>query len=246
MTQAQARQRLLDYVYCEMSPGDCVAFEAIAGQDPELQAELDDVAFVRRAVSGLLEARELPAKARRRILAAAHRATWQRAWARRCGAVRASLLTPAFLGTAAVVVAVGLAVPWILEEGRVQPGATTDTESQTGLPASGGQATPREITGAPPPVARPRELVEPRPVDGTRLLFDARNAHVAGRNPEALALCKRALATEPSGDLLADLLAEAAEIAHELSLNAEADAYLARLERLPGGAQRAARIRGRP
>jgi hypothetical protein len=246
MTQAQARQRLLDYVYGEMTPGDCVAFEGFAREDPELQAELDDVAFVRRAIAGLLEARELPATARRRILAAAHRATWQRAWARWWVAVRASLLTPAFLGTAAVVVAVGLAVPWIREQGRVPLGAPTDTESQTGVPTPGGQATPREINGAPTPEPRPREFVEPRPVDAARLLSDARNARAAGRNTEALALCNRALAAEPSGDVLADVLAEAAEIARELSREVEADVYLDRLERLPGGAERAARIRGGP
>ena len=48
-----------------------------------------------------------------------------------------------------------------------------------------------------------------------------------------------------SGDLLADALAEAAEVAKELGRNAQADAFLSRLEKLPGGAERAAKIRAK-
>jgi hypothetical protein len=240
MTHPQARERLLDYVYGEMGSVDVVAFEAIARQDPALQAELDEVAFVRRAASGLRQGAALPATARRRILAVADRATVRRTRAQRWEAAWASFLSPAFLGTAAVVVAVGLAVPWIVQQGRVEPDA----------------ASPQAVLAPPPPpvesgpgkeggAAKPRVVTEPRPVDAALLLSDARTERAAGRNPEALDLCRRALAAEPTGDLLADVLAEAAEVAALVSRRAEADDYLDRLERLPGGAERAAKIRGR-
>ncbi len=240
MTHAQARERLLDYVYGEMAPGDVTAFEAIARQDPDVRAELDEVAFVRQAVSGVLGgSAELPAPARRRILAAARRATWRRAWARQWEAVRASLRSPALLQTAAIVVAVGLAVPWVLREGRMDPGIAADSQEPSGSSPPTPAAEPD--VGA----AKPRGIAEPRPVDAARLLSDARTARAAGRTAEALDNCRRALAAEPTGDVLADLLAEAAEVAARLSRRAESDGYLDRLERLPGGGERAARIRGR-
>jgi hypothetical protein len=82
----------------------------------------------------------------------------------------------------------------------------------------------------------------PDPAD---LLAEARAARGQGRLADALSLCRRALAPGPTGGLLFDLLAEAAELALSLSRDDEARGYLDRLERLPGGADRARAIRDR-
>lgn len=81
--------------------------------------------------------------------------------------------------------------------------------------------------------------------DPAGLLAEARSARARGRPADALSLCRQALALAPTGGLLVDLLAEAAELALFLSRDDEARGYLDRLERLPGGAERARAIRDR-
>lgn len=456
MTREQARERLLDFADGEMSPEDADAFEALLRDDPELRAELDDVAFVRRAVAEL-PARDLPASARRHILAEAAEVAGRRAWALRWERMQAFFLSPAFAGAAVVVVAAVVGIQVLIQNGpadlwtpverreaaapvsgdqevsrvavptgaaRVEPGfpeqdlaaletagAVADGEeapvvatSEFGERAAGGQpeagaaAAPTDTTkhavvadlepapahsdattragsrakrtvvaaadrrrrqeepssregatratnewgeagpgllggagegasaaaapggragvmsgaGGPAqarasgakqerPFATPPSAwrsdgaestavadadaarAEPMPaarakamgsregaveasaeaeatataqrvqaassddspaIDPAALLARARQARQAGRLADALALYRSTLKAGPTGGLLADVLAEAAEVALGLSRSAEADRYLERLERLPGGAERAATIRG--
>jgi tetratricopeptide (TPR) repeat protein len=93
---------------------------------------------------------------------------------------------------------------------------------------------------APPAMAKVARNVR---ADAAGLLKEARDERAAGRLPDALALCRAALAAGPSDNLLADILAEAAQLALAISRHDEAEGYLTRLERLPGGADRAGKIR---
>ncbi len=352
MTRQQASERLLDYAYDEMSPSESVAFEALLREDLELQAELDDVVFVRR-IAAEVPTRELPESVRRRVLDNADLVAGRRVWARRWERVQAFILTPAFAGAAAVVVVAVVGFQVLVENGpadlvtsarqeqvTVEPvpeasltptqasaqaasvgeaptgeasaaGASaaapsrvaraesaTDTRKKTvraqpsskakrstvarkdgrfgKQEAAGGQAfdavtndldrvrggavSPRAVDSgagaaaqstpvladalAVREVGKARSLHAPAETGAAQWLAEARRARGAGHLTDALSLCRRALATGPSGGLLADVLAEAAGIAQALSYPAEADGYLDHLERLPGGAERAAAIRG--
>jgi hypothetical protein len=99
--------------------------------------------------------------------------------------------------------------------------------------------------GPAPKVTASSPAADGAPTEGADRVAEARDQRADGRLPEALAAYRRALAAGLSGDLLIDALAEAAEVAQALGRAAEADGYLARLERLPGGSARAATIRAK-
>ncbi len=88
--------------------------------------------------------------------------------------------------------------------------------------------------------AMPDEMEEPEADD---LLEMARGQRQAGRFAQALHLYRAALKLNPQGAVLFDLLAEAAEVSIKLDKVKEAENYLKRLEKLPGGKPRADGIR---
>ncbi len=88
--------------------------------------------------------------------------------------------------------------------------------------------------------AMPDEMEEPEADD---LLEMARGQRQAGRFAQALQLYRAALKLNPQGAVLFDLLAEAAEVSIKLDKVKEAENYLKRLEKLPGGKPRADGIR---
>ena len=88
--------------------------------------------------------------------------------------------------------------------------------------------------------AMPDEMEEPEADD---LLEMARGQKQAGRFAQALHLYRAALKLNPQGAVLFDLLAEAAEVSIKLDKVKEAENYLKRLEKLPGGKPRADGIR---
>ena len=88
--------------------------------------------------------------------------------------------------------------------------------------------------------AMPDEMEEPEADD---LLEMARGQKQAGRFAQALHLYRAALKLNPQGAFLFDLLAEAAEVSIKLDKVKEAENYLKRLKKLPGGKPRADGIR---
>lgn len=145
MTREQARALVLDYVYGELSPGDASAFEAVLREDPELRAEVEAVAFVQRAASGL-ERPELPILVRGRLVAAARRESRRRAMARRWEALEKLFLSPVFLGATGIIAAVGVGIHLILTQGTEDPWARMDREQRTAV-----------LSSAEPPAASPAE-----------------------------------------------------------------------------------------
>ncbi len=154
--------------------------------------------------------------------------------------------------------AAGAAAPRAEVSGAVVSGAEAFEDAVPRAQASGG-AVPRGETSAgfasPPTRAASKaatalpdadaEAVRGATAGAPDLLDAARQARASGDLGGALALCRSALAARPSGRVLADVLAEAAEIALLLGRHAEAERHLERLERLPGGQDRAATIRDR-
>lgn len=118
MTSDEARGRVLDYAYGEMSPDEAARFEALLASDPALQAEVEAVRAVREAASGLA-AVPLPVDVRVRLLREAERYARKRAktvpvfWS----FLERFLLSPAFTGAMVVVVALGVGVHLLLETG---------------------------------------------------------------------------------------------------------------------------------
>lgn len=73
MTPEEARSRLLDYVYGEMSPQEATEFEGLIAIDPVLKAEVESFMEVRSVVSKA-HPMELPVEIREHIMRAARRA----------------------------------------------------------------------------------------------------------------------------------------------------------------------------
>jgi hypothetical protein len=118
MNRDEARDRILDYAYGEMSDKDRADFEAILAQDNELQREVASIGEIRDAVRGLPQV-PLPEDVRQRILDAAHeRVEASRQTARPIlEALRDFFLSPALLGTLAVLIAVGVGMDLVLDHG---------------------------------------------------------------------------------------------------------------------------------
>ncbi len=118
MTSDEARGRVLDFVYGEMSPDEAARFEALLASDEALRAEVEAVRAVREAAAGL-GAVPLPVDVRVRLLREAERTARKRAgtvpvfWS----LLERFLLSPAFTGAMVVVVAVGVGVHLLLEMG---------------------------------------------------------------------------------------------------------------------------------
>lgn len=406
MTRQQALDRLPDYAYDEMSAEDVEAFEILLREDPELRAALDEIRFVRGVVARV-PVPELPSAVRRSILDAAEGAALRQSWAARWERVQAFMRAPAFLGAAAVIVAAGVGIQVLIQDGPLQMRRVERSGAEVGAPApmgaapgelalediegtspvgtasvavdevgevatvgglasaqeapvaiveesdaasasagaiadggarradraravaagrtkatpspasvprrargqkgwledGGGVATGQAAPGdsrdfqtlaerspgpdrtagairpqaslsseaaeaavprgeassgfaAPPPTRAASKAATTAPdadaeVAGVSapgavdLLDAARQARASGDLGGALALCRRALAARPSGRVLGDVLAEAAEVALLLGRHEEAERHLERLERLPGGRDRAATIRDR-
>jgi hypothetical protein len=408
MTHDQARERVLEYAYGEMSPSEAAAFEACLREDPALQAELEAVTEVQQAASSLVRP-ELPPAARGRILQAARSESHRRMMARRWAALQDLFLSPVLLGASAVIAAVGVGLHLILTQGTDDSWTRADREARVaavspvepapaapppagepvtpfrqeaigdatgakmaevaaGRPAaaleargpgapvtagarladgagkaasraqapakpspvqafgnaqgrqmglggvgyggggagidslgsvakgiqgrSGGGATSGMVnaptdfgdgderkaapqdeeqairkdvatrdadtakkergrfaeaasSSAMPPAVASSPAPDAAPSDPAEFVAQARDLRAAGRLPEALVAYRRALAAGPSGALLSDVLAEAAEVAGALGRTTEAEGFLARLERLPGGPARAAKIRAK-
>lgn len=406
MTRQQALDRLPDYAYGEMSAEDVEAFEILLREDPELRAALDEIRFVRGVVARV-PVPELPSAVRRSILDAAEGAALRQSWAARWERVQAFMRAPAFLGAAAVIVAAGVGIQVLIQDGPLQMRRVERSGAEVGAPApmgaapgelalediegtspvgtasvavdevgevatvgglasaqeapvaiveesdaasasagaiadggarradraravaagrtkatpspasaprrarsqeawledGGGVATGQAAPGdsrdfqtlaerspgpdrtagairpqaslsseaaeaavprgeassgfaAPPPTRAASKAATTAPdadaeVAGVSapgavdLLDAARQARASGDLGGALALCRRALAARPSGRVLGDVLAEAAEVALLLGRHEEAERHLERLERLPGGRDRAATIRDR-
>lgn len=118
MTPEEAKGRVLDYAYGEMSPDEAARFEALMASDPILRAEVEAVRGVREAASRLA-AVPMPGDVRVRLLREAERYARKRAgrhpvfWS----LLERFLLSPAFTGAMVVVVAVGIGVHLLLEMG---------------------------------------------------------------------------------------------------------------------------------
>ena len=151
MTREQARERLLDYAYGEMLPGEAAAFEEVLRADPELQGELEAVRLVREASAGLRQP-ELPSRVRQRILLAARAESRKRAILRHWEGLQRLFLSPVFLGTAAVIAAVGVGVHLILTQGTEDPWSRIDREQRVAVLSQG---EPAPIEGAAVPSAAP-------------------------------------------------------------------------------------------
>lgn len=149
MTHDQARERVLEYAYGEMSPSEAAAFEACLREDPALQAELEAVTEVQQAASSLVRP-ELPPAARGRILQAARSESHRRMMARRWAALQDLFLSPVLLGATAVIAAVGVGLHLILTQGTDDSWTRADREARV---AAVSPAEP--APAAPPPAGEP-------------------------------------------------------------------------------------------
>lgn len=116
MTLDEARERVLDYAYGEMSPDEATRFEALLKQDKALQAELEAVRAVRDAATGFVPL-TLPADVRGRLLREAEHFARKRA-AGNAGVwsfLERFLLSPAFTGAIVVTVALGVGFHLLIE-----------------------------------------------------------------------------------------------------------------------------------
>jgi len=153
MTRDQARDRLMDYAYGELSRGEAEAFEEVLREDPELRHELDAIRLVREASAGL-QRPELPAMARHRILLAARAESHKRAILRRWEGLQRLFLSPVFLGAAAVIVAVGVGVHLILTQGTEDSWSRIDREQRVAV-LSQGEPSPAEGAAVSPAAPGP-------------------------------------------------------------------------------------------
>lgn len=143
MTRQQALDRLPDYAYGEMSAEDVEAFEILLREDPELRAALDEIRFVRGVVARV-PVPELPSAVRRSILDAAEGAALRQSWAARWERVQAFMRAPAFLGAAAVIVAAGVGIQVLIQDGPLQMRRVERSGAEVGAPAPMG-AAPGEL-----------------------------------------------------------------------------------------------------
>ncbi len=168
MTREQARERVLDYAYGELSATEAEAFEAILREDPELRAELEAVTEVQQAASGL-ERPELPPAARNRILLAARRESHRRVMARRWEALQKLFLSPVLLGATAVIAAVGVGLHLIITQGTDDSWTRADREARLAVVAP---AAPAPAASNPPGGEEP--AYEDAPADaGARTVAEA-------------------------------------------------------------------------
>lgn len=159
MTSDEARGRVLDYAYGEMSPEEVARFEAVLAGDEALRADVEAVRAVREAASGLA-AVPLPVDVRARLLREAERYARRRAgtvpvlWS----FLERFLLSPAFAGALVVVVAVGVGVHLLLEVGtedrlsrieRAERAAVSESEPAEAPAVLAGE---RDRAGGVPPV----------------------------------------------------------------------------------------------
>lgn len=177
MTSDEARERVLDYAYGEMSADEAARFEALLADDPALQAEVEAVRAVREAASGLA-AVPLPVDVRVRLLREAERYARRQArgtpvfWS----FLERFLLSPAFTGALVVAVALGVGVHLLFEMGtedrlsrieraeRAAMSRPEPAEEPAGEPV-GPEAD--KVMQAPPPVATMEAEAGERPATGT-------------------------------------------------------------------------------
>ena len=180
MTIEEARQRVLDFVYGEMSAQEAQEFQSLLARDGALQAEVDSVRAVRAAASGLGSV-EMPASVRRRLLAEARRAVRARAveGARSWSFLERFFLSPAFSGALVVAVAVGVGIQLLMEVGTEDRWVRLERAERAAVsgrkPADEPEvpemeaAAPSSGKTEPPPVAAERERAE-APTGGTARL----------------------------------------------------------------------------
>ncbi len=159
MTSDEARGRVLEYAYGEMSPDEVARFEAVLAGDEALRAEVEAVRAVREAASRLT-AVPLPVDVRVRLLREAERYARRRAgtvpvfWS----FLERFLLSPAFAGALVVVVAVGVGVHLLLEVGtedrliRIERAERAAVSESAPAEARAGPAGERDRAGGVPPV----------------------------------------------------------------------------------------------
>lgn len=201
MTPEEARQRVLDFVYGEMSPDEAARFQTLVANDASLRAEVEAVQAIRDAASEYMRM-PLPVDVRAHLLREAARYARKRAGTEPAfwSFLERFLLSPAFTGVLVVVVALGAGVHLLLEMGpedrltrieRMERVAVSEPESAPSLRESdhegGGLGVVARRDGSPSAQQGGRPGVEDIRQDSARTTAETRlpGAPAKGRKRSA-------------------------------------------------------------
>lgn len=154
MTRDEAQKLVLDYAYGEIAPSVVAAFEAWLNRDPELKARLDEIKLVRGVAAKLPDVR-LTRDVRVRIMASARaKASVRHQKSNPVSAViweflTRTFLSPAFMGTAAVLVAVGVGLELYIDMGGRDSIEIADQQEKTATLSPMAELAPAEPAPAP-------------------------------------------------------------------------------------------------